>query len=468
MGHNSETAGAGKAATRMLRHHIIGLPSTVASLPSLVVVLTCLAVYVAVCRLLRFRRVAAMHRQFDHVYTDRASLAAMTTNDAQAIVATIQQCEFPFMYTLAIEFGIFKTYGIPTISRVVGATRAVTDPLPAAKRAADTLAIISEFSVNPPTSVRALQAIARMNYLHSKYRAAGQIRNADLLYTLAACVTEPIRFIGRYEWRPLSDLERCAIGVFWMGLGEAMGIEYGPTSETGPWAQGLEKGAHRSWRDGLEFVDAISAWAEEYERAAMGLHPANIPPARRLTAMLLQLVPSALEPFCVEALTVLMSDRMRAAFAYETPGLAACLVTYGAVAVRRFVLRHLTLPRFGVYRVASAQANPATGRVQLNEYLTHPWYNAPTLWNRWGPMALLRRAVGGAVPGDARPADKDDRRGAHREDGRGRGKGGRTYLPEGFLVSDLGPFSFMGVGKEETAVEMERLRTIRTGGCPLG
>lgn len=295
-----------------------------------------------------------------------------------------------------------------------------------------------------------------MNWMHSKYVAAGQIRNADLLYTLAACATEPIRFIGKYEWRALTDLERCALGVFWMGLGDAMGIEYGPTTEPGPGTKGLVGGSDRSWRDGLEFVDAISAWALEYERNVMRPFPANIPPARRLTSMLLQLVPAALQPFCVEAMTVLMNDRMREAFAYTDPGLAACLVTYGGLAVRRFVLRYLALPRFGVHRVSSAQADPVTGRVKLSEYITHPWYNAPTVWNRWGPMALLMRLAGGAVPGDSR------------ENGKGEVKGGSTYLPEGFLVSDLGPFNFMGQGKDETLAEMERLRSTRSGGCPFG
>ncbi|KAL1890057.1 hypothetical protein Sste5346_008493 [Sporothrix stenoceras] len=463
----NHTAGgtAGHTATTGILHpHIMALVSAVALHPRLAVAITLFAVYVAVCHLLRYRRMRAMHRQHDHTYPDRDSYAKMTSDDAQAILATIQQREFPFMYTLAIEFGIFKTYGIPTISRVVGATRAVTDPLPAAKRAADTLVIMSEFSVNPPTSTRALQAIARMNWMHSKYMAAGQIRNADLLYTLSACITEPIRFIERYEWRPLSELERCALGVFWMGLGDAMGIDYGPTAEKGLGVEGLAGGKDRSWRDGLEFVDAISAWALEYERNVMRPFPANIPPARRLTSMLLQLVPTSFQPFCVEAMTVLMNDRMREAFAYADPGLAACLVTYGGLAMRRFVLRHLALPRFGVYRVASENADPVTGRVKLNEYITHPWYNAPTVWNRWGPMAILMRLAGGALPGDTR-VDGEDVRLKGRES---EVKGGSTYLPEGFLVSDLGPFNFMGQGKDETESEMERLRTTRSGGCPFG
>lgn len=146
----NHTAGIGGMATGLIHPPVMAVMLAAANHPRLVVALACLAAYITACNLLRFRRETAMHRQHDHAYPDRASLAAMTTDDAQAILACIQQREFPFMYTLAIELGIFKTYGIPTISRVVGATRAVTDPLPAAKRAADTLVIISEYV--PPRS----------------------------------------------------------------------------------------------------------------------------------------------------------------------------------------------------------------------------------------------------------------------------------------------------------------------------
>ncbi|CAK7241233.1 MAG: hypothetical protein STHCBS139747_002693 [Sporothrix thermara] len=419
-------------------------------------------VYVCICHVLRFRRMAAICRQKDHTYspTDRTSLAAMTAVDAQAILAAIQQREFPFMHTLAIEFGIFKTYGIPSISRLVGATRQVTDPVPAAKRAADTLVILTEIMVNPPTSPRALQALARMNYLHSKYVAAGRIRNGDLLYTLAACITEPARFIARYEWRPLTDVERCALGVFWRGIGEAMGISYEsvPRSSSGS-SSGSDNDTEKEkkdWKDGLAFVDDLTAWAQAYERDEMRPHPANLPPARRFSALLLELVPSPLRAFALEALTVLMPKRVREAFAYDDPGLAAVLVVYGALAVRRFVLRHLMLPRFGIHRVTAEHADPVSGRVGIYEYLAHPWYIRPSMWNRWGPVALVKRATGGVVPGDVR----------REEDGGVRE--GKTYLPEGFLALDLGPFSTMGVGQDEMAAEVERLKTMRAGGCPFG
>src|SRR3954468_13901841 len=113
--------------------------------------------------------------------------------------------------------------------------------------------------LNPPTSDLCLKSIARMNTLHDKYKKAGKISNADFLYTLSVCVTEPIKFINAYEWRRLNDLEVAAIGCFWKSLGDAMDIDY----------KGYLARAHTGWRDGIEFVEDITAWAKQYELEAM-------------------------------------------------------------------------------------------------------------------------------------------------------------------------------------------------------
>ncbi|EFX02057.1 hypothetical protein CMQ_2106 [Grosmannia clavigera kw1407] len=390
--------------------------------------------YVVLCSCVRFRFEKAMQRRFG--YTDRASLARMTNDDAQAILQYIIQREFPQMYNLSLQFGIFKTYGFATVSKLLVATRALTDPQMAGKRYEDTVVIFSEFSLNPPTSDRCLQALARMNYLHERYRAAGQIDNADLLYTLAACVTEPIRFLRLYEWRPLNAMERCALGVFWKSIGDAMGIGYDGH---------LARGASGDWRDGLAFVDDLTAWAAEHERAHMRPDVANTVTSRRLVDMLLHQVPQPLRPLAVEALTVLMGQRMREAFLYPEPGIVAATATYGALMARRFVLRYLALPRFAPVTPLSA-ADPTTGRMHLQggAYLVEPWYQRPTRWARWGPAALLRRLLGGLVPAD------NDR-----------------WMAGGYRFEDIGPQNRMGQGVAEAAAEVDRLRQKRPSGCPF-
>jgi hypothetical protein len=67
-----------------------------------------------------------------------------------------------------------------------------------------------------PTSERHNSAIARMNYLHSRYQKAGKISNDDMLFTLSLFITEVERWVGLYEWRNLSPMEICAMYVFIM------------------------------------------------------------------------------------------------------------------------------------------------------------------------------------------------------------------------------------------------------------
>lgn len=45
----------------------------------------------------------------------------------------------------------------------------------------------------------------------SKYQKAGKISNEDMIYTLALFALEPARWIKRYEWRELTDLEYCSL-----------------------------------------------------------------------------------------------------------------------------------------------------------------------------------------------------------------------------------------------------------------
>ncbi|KAI7780522.1 hypothetical protein LA080_015923 [Diaporthe eres] len=386
-----------------------------------------LGLWVILCSSLRFRNEKAMLRRYN--YSTRASLAKMTNDDAQQILKYILDSEFPFTYKLSLQFALFKTYAFSTISSLLAHTKSFSDPTMAPKRYEDTTVIFGEFSVNPPTSERAIQAIARMNDLHRPYKKAGKISNADLLYTLSVAVTEPIKWIGLYEWRPLNDLEVCAIGTFWKSIGDAMEIEY--------------KGylTQDNWKDGIEFVDDITAWAKSYELRDMKPHASNRILADALVGMLLPFIPAA--DFALQIMAVLMNDRVREAFMYPEPGISACLVTYAALNLHRFFLRYFCLPRLRPIIFFSEEADPHTGRVTHFDYLLEPFYHPPTFWSRWGPIALVFRLVGGTVPGAS------------------------EFLPEGFIPTDLGPKNRMGKGAEEMEIDMARMRKTRPSGSPF-
>src|SRR5271167_3435757 len=107
----------------------------------------------------------------------------------------------PVMPPAASQAHSSQTYGIPTISRLLVKTNQLSSPKEATKRYADTTVLITEFTANPPTHTRTIEALARMNYIHGFYRKSGQISNDDMLYTLALFAVEPIKWITRYEWR---------------------------------------------------------------------------------------------------------------------------------------------------------------------------------------------------------------------------------------------------------------------------
>jgi hypothetical protein len=85
----------------------------------------------------------------------------MTNVEAQQITAYIGELEFPKLYETALQFALFQvsaerqpysscadnqqTYGIPTISDLLVATKEFSTPANASKRYADTGILIAEY-----------------------------------------------------------------------------------------------------------------------------------------------------------------------------------------------------------------------------------------------------------------------------------------------------------------------------------
>ncbi|KAL8838047.1 MAG: hypothetical protein Q9170_002283 [Blastenia crenularia] len=226
----------------------------------------------------------------------------MTDDDAFQIQITLAQLEFPFTFTKALQFALFRTYGIPSISKLLVATSQLSDIATASKRYADTAVLVREFMCHKPTDPRTLEAIARMNYIHSLYQKSGAIRDDDLLFTLSLFALEPIRWIERYEWRKLQDFEQCALGVFWKSIGDAMGISYGELSS-----------AEMGWSDGLHWLEDVAKWSERYEQEHMLPHKDNNQTANETVAILLWGVPTSLKPYGEAVVSALMDNRLRTA-----------------------------------------------------------------------------------------------------------------------------------------------------------
>ncbi|KAI1314084.1 hypothetical protein F5Y03DRAFT_336090 [Xylaria venustula] len=390
--------------------------------------------YVVLCRALRYRGEKRLRRRMGFPEgCGREALSRMTNNQAQEIIEYLGTYEFPDFQVLALQFGLFKTYGVESISRLLLATRNLTDAVKSLKRYEDTATLIGEFMVHPPDSERTISALARINFLHSKYIQEGTISKEDLLYTLSVFVVEPPRFARLYEWRAMNEMEYCAHGVFWKAIGEAMGVSYKGFLE------------HDTWRDGIEWADDIAAWAKRYEADVMKPSAIANKPAQALIPMITYWLPWFAKPFGQEAVCVLMGDRVREAFMLPEPGIVAAATVYSLLLLRRLCLRYLALPRlFKVRR--HGDIDPKTGRIQMRiPYGNYPFYVRPTFWSRWGPKAWALWAYGAKVPGD-NPEE---------------------YMPQGFLWTDAGPKNRMGLGAKEMEVDVKRMRAARRGGCPF-
>lgn len=271
-------------------------------------VVASLIAYPLLCLLLRHRRLRRTALLYP--YPTRASFRTMTDSDATAIQSTIAEYEFPFVFEKALQFALFRTYGIPSISGLLAQTTQLCNPATSCKRYSDTEILIAEFVAHPPTSPRSRQAISRMNYIHSGYLQAGKISNDDMLYTLSLFACEPVRWINRYEWRELEPFEVCAIGTFWKSIGDAMGISFEPMLRRSDETTG---GGEAGWKDGLEWWEDVKRWSEAYEVEKMIPAQTNHETAEETTRILMWAVPRPVQKYARYVIYSLMDKRLRRA-----------------------------------------------------------------------------------------------------------------------------------------------------------
>jgi hypothetical protein len=138
--------------------------------------------------------------------------------DARQIVFLLGAWEFPWDIERALEFALFRTYAVPSISSLLARTGEFERRT--RKRYDDTELILAEIVEHGPDHPRGQAALARMNEMHGRFR----ISNDDLRYVLSTFVCEPIRWLDRYGRRPLTAHERRAWTNYYRDLGRRMGI----------------------------------------------------------------------------------------------------------------------------------------------------------------------------------------------------------------------------------------------------
>ena len=383
----------------------------------------------------------------------------MTNEHAFYIQQIIGELEFPFTFEKALQFALFRTYGIPSISKLLVETRQFSEQATSTKRYTDTTVLIREFAGYHPESMRSIDAVARMNYIHSQYQKSGKILDDDMLYTLSLFAAEPVRWIDKYEWRKLEDFEKCALGTYWKAMGDAMGISYEKLKSGGERGEG--------WTDGLEWLEEVIEWAEGYEKRYMVPDENNRQIAEHTVAILLWGIPETLKPFGKKVVSTLMDERLRIAmkyvscdlnkfriysrlmllFRFEKPPAVFFPLVTTLLTVRKLLIRFFFLPRPFFLRAHSPTDEPSKeGRYHMQTWDTVPWYVKPSFWNRWCKVQSWSSWIMGLpIPGD----------------------GGDKFWPNGYKIHEVGPEAMRGKGERYVRESKEKLVAERMRACPF-
>lgn len=146
-------------------------------------------------------------------------------HDCQEISYLLSCYEFPWDTTRALEFALFRVFGVAKSSLLLVQTGEFVQRTQ--KRYDDTVLILSEILESGGYDTpRGQAALVRMNKQHGRFK----IPNDEFLYTLSTFILEPIRWNEMYGWRPLTEAEKQASYFFWRETGRRMGIRDIPDS----------------------------------------------------------------------------------------------------------------------------------------------------------------------------------------------------------------------------------------------
>lgn len=225
--------------------------------------------------------------------------------------------EFSWDIEKALEFALFRTYAVPSISGLLSRTGEFRRHT--RKRYDDTELLLSEISENGLDSARGRAAVSRVNEMHGRYR----ISNGDMLYVLSTFVVEPKRWIDRFGKRPLTQAEIEASVQYYRALGEKMGIRDLPDSFAG-----------------------FDAYSRTYEAEHFRYADSNAEIAGLTRDLLLSFyLPKPLVPLGRPAVHALCDPPLRRAMGFPDPPGWLEWVVIGGLKLRASVLRWLPARR---------------------------------------------------------------------------------------------------------------------------
>ncbi|MCG8920320.1 DUF2236 domain-containing protein [Actinokineospora sp. PR83] len=234
--------------------------------------------------------------------------------------------EFPWDYQRSLEFALFRTYCVPSISALLDATGEFARR--PQRRYDDTALLMAELAEHGYDSPRGRESLRVVNRMHARYR----IDNADMLYVLTTFIYDPIDWITAYGWRPLSDHERLAAFHFYRAVGTRMGITDIPDD-----------------------YDEFRAFKADYERTHFVYSDTNHRVGVHTRELLCSWYPRPFAPLVRLAVHGLITPQMRAAFGFPAAPAWLTRLEHGALRARSAVVR--LLPPRRVSRLANDAKN---------------------------------------------------------------------------------------------------------------
>ena len=224
-------------------------------------------------------------------HTTPPEIAALDpVRDHLKIVQWIGEYEFPYETQRSLEFALFRTFAVPSISSVLVSSGHFAAH--GQKRYDDTALIIAEIAENGYDSERGHAAIRRMNQIHHHFT----ISNDDYLYVLSTFVFEPSRFGRLLSWRKATDNEKLANFVFWREIGRRMNIQNIPES-----------------------IQTFAQFNRDYERDHFRYADTNHQVAESSVQVFLRWYPAPLRPLARQVIYALMDDALLNAVGFPKP-----------------------------------------------------------------------------------------------------------------------------------------------------
>lgn len=236
--------------------------------------------------------------------------------DHQRIIYLDGAYESPWIAKRSLEFALFRTYAVPSISRLLDETKQFERW--GQRRYDDTALIVAEITENGYDSERGRAAIRRMNRLHGRF----EIANEDYLYVLSTFIYEPLRWNDRFGWRRMIDAEKQAAYYFWREVGVRMNI-----------------------RDIPPTYEAFERYNIEYERDNFRYSDSNYRVGEATVQIFLNWYPKPLHPMIRETMVALMDEPLREAFGFPRATTSLTTLAEGGLKLRALLIRHFFPPR---------------------------------------------------------------------------------------------------------------------------